>query len=61
MQLPKLFYKNPINRCYICKEAMAKSLILIKRRMVQTPWWTVTIRETYMTLCRAGLRWSGMA
>ncbi len=33
MQLPKLFYKNPVNRCYICKEAMAKSLILIKRRV----------------------------
>jgi len=33
LQLPKLFYKNPINRCYICKEAMAKSLVIIKRKL----------------------------
>jgi uncharacterized protein len=32
IQLPKLFYKNPINRCYICKETMSKSLVYLKNR-----------------------------
>lgn len=33
MRLPRLFYENPINRCYICKEAMARLLVFIKRRI----------------------------
>lgn len=33
LQLPRLFYRNPVNRCYICKESMVKILVLIKRKI----------------------------
>ena len=33
LQLPKLFYRNPVNRCYVCKETMARILVLVKRKI----------------------------